>query len=125
MSNPATTSDIEARFRPLTTAEATNAQAYLDDAWALLVGRLPTLEANMTAGTVSTANVVRVVCTMVIRILRNPDGKSEESIDDYRYRRDAATASGSLYVTPEELADLIPVLQRRANSVRLVAYGEL
>lgn len=124
MPNPAVISDIEDRFRPLTTAEAINAAAYLDDAWAMLLSRLPNLEANMTAGTVSTANVVRVLANMVIRILRNPDGKSEEQIDDYRYRRDALISSGALTVTADELADLTPAVARRVNSVRLVAYGE-
>jgi len=124
MPNPATTSDIEERYRPLTAAETTNAQAYLEDAWWLLTGRLPSLEANITAGTVSTGNVVRVVANMVIRVLRNPDGKSEEQIDDYRYRRDALVSSGALTVTGDELADLTPAAVRRANSIRLVAYGD-
>lgn len=125
MPNPATTSDIVDRFRALTAAETGNAQAYLEDAWALVTGRLPSLEASMTAGTVSVANVVRVISAMVIRVLRNPDGKSEESIDDYRYRRDALVSSGVLAVTDEELADLTPAATRSRNSVRLVAYGEL
>lgn len=124
MPNPATTSDIVARFRPLITAEQANALAYLDDAWWLLTGRLKNLEANMTAGRVSQGNVVRVIANMVIRILRNPDGKLEESIDDYRYRRDALVASGALSVTDDELADLTPGASRRTNTVRLVAYGE-
>lgn len=124
MPNPATTSDIEERFRPLTPAETINATALLDDAWWLLTGRLPALEANMTAGSVSVGNVIRVVSNMVIRVLRNPDGKLEESIDDYRYRRDALVSSGALTVTDDELADLTPGAGRRVNSVRLVAYGE-
>lgn len=125
MPNPATTSDIVDRFRPLTAAETNNAQAYLEDAWALVTGRLPSLEANMTAGSVTVANVVRVISAMVIRVLRNPDGKSEESIDDYRYRRDSLVSSGILAVTDDELADLTPAATRSRNSVRLVAYGEL
>jgi len=124
MPNPATISDIEERFRPLTAAETVNAVAYLDDAWWMLTGRLPALEANITAGTVKVGNVVRVVSAMVIRILRNPDGKLEESIDDYRYRRDALISSGSLHVTGDELADLTPGAGRKTNSVRLVAYGD-
>lgn len=124
MPNPAVISDIEERFRPLTPAETINATAYLEDAWQLLLARLPNLEANMTAGTVTAANVVRVIANMVIRILRNPDGKSEEQIDDYRYRRDALISSGALIVSADELADLTPPADRRINSVRLVAYGE-
>jgi hypothetical protein len=124
MANPATVADIEARWRPLTAQETTNADALLADAWALLIARRPTLEADITAGTVSTENVVRVVVAMVLRVLRNPDGKLEESIDDYTYRRDSAVSTGSLYVTPDELADLTPG-RRRQRSVRLVAYGDV
>lgn len=123
MPNPATTADVEARWRPLSDDEYTNAEAFLDDAWWLLLSKRPTLEDDLTAGTVTEGNVVRVVSAMVLRILKNPDGKSEESIDDYRYRRDALMASGLLTVTPDELADITPG-RRRSRSVRLVAYAD-
>lgn len=125
MPNPAMLPDVQARFRPLTDQEQINGIAYLDDAWWLLTGRLPNLEANLTAGRVSEGNVIRVVSNMVVRVLRNPKGLLEESIDDYRYRRDALVSSGALHVTPEELADLTPGAGRLVNSVRLVAYGEV
>ena len=123
MANPATIADIEARWRPLSTQEAINAEAYLGDAWWLLQGRRPTLDADLTAGTVTEGNVVRIVTAMVLRILKNPDGKVEESIDDYRYRRDSLMASGLLSVTDDELADITPVRAKR-NSVRLVVHGD-
>lgn len=124
MSNPAKTDDIEARFyRDLDDRERMIAPQWLDDAWALLLGRRPSLEADMAAGTVASAAVVRVLVAMVSRVLSNPEGKSEESIDDYRYRRDSIVSSGVLHVTADELADVTPG-RRRRSSVRLVAYGE-
>lgn len=123
MANPASIADIEARWRPLAAAELTNASALLDDAWALLVGRRPNIESDLVAGAVSTGNVVRVVSAMVLRVLRNPDGKVEETIDDYRYKRDALLASGALHVTDDELADVTPG-RRRRSSIRLVTYGD-
>jgi hypothetical protein len=124
MANPATIPDLEDRWRPLSTDQETaNATALLADAWAMLLMRRPTLEADITAATVTTANVVRVVCAMVLRVLRNPDGLLEESLDDYRYRRDSAISAGALYVSSDELADLTPGRARR-NSVRLVVYGD-
>ncbi len=126
MPNPVTLMDLEARWRPLTPQQALNASAYLDDAWWMLTGRRSTLEADMAAGTVATGNVVRVVTAMVLRILRNPDGKLEESIDDYRYRRDALVSSGRLHVTADELADVTVASRRRlVRSVRLVANGDI
>jgi hypothetical protein len=123
MANPAVVADVAARWRPLTTQETTNATAFLGDAWALLLSRRPTLEADITAGTVTTANVVRVVVAMVLRILRNPDGWDQESIDDWSGRRNALIADGVLRVTPDELADITPGRATR-KSVRLVVYGD-
>ena len=123
MPNPATAADVAARWRTLSAEETTVATTLLDDAWLMLLGRLPSLEDNITAGTVTEANVVRVLATMVLRVLKNPDGKSEEAVDDYRYRRDSSLSAGLLYVTPDELADLTPS-RARQRSVRLVAYGD-
>lgn len=123
MANPTTITDLEDRWRPLTAQETTNATALLADAWAILLMRRPNLEADITAGTVTEANVVRVVSAMVLRVLRNPDGLLEESLDDYRYRRDSALSAGALYVSSDELADITPGRGRR-SSVRLVVYGD-
>lgn len=123
MPNPASTSDIEARWRALSEQEAINAETFLEDAWDLLLTKRPTLETDLTAGTVREGNVVRVVASMVLRVLRNPDGKVQESIDDYSYRRSEVTASGALFVTGDELADITPGRQRN-RSVRLVTLGD-
>lgn len=124
MPNPASTSDVESRFfRELTEREQSIADEWLDDAWDLLIGRRPTLEADMTAGTVRERTVIRVLVAMVGRIFANPEAKLEESIDDYRYRRDSVVSSGLLHVTTEELADITP--GRKVNrSMRLVVYGD-
>lgn len=123
---PAIPDDIEVRWRPLTDQERVTAAAYLSDAWELLLGRRPNLEADVTAGTVSTGNVIRVLVAMVKRVMLNPESKSEETIDDYRYKRDELVSSGILRVTDEELFDLTPAVSRaRSRSVRLIAYGEV
>lgn len=124
MPNPTIIADLEARWRPLSDLEKVNAQALLDDAWALLVGRRLDLEVDIAEDKVSTENVVRVVAAMVLRVMRNPDGFTSESLDDYTYRRDAVIASGVLHVTPEELGDLTPARKGRRHSVRLVVYGD-
>jgi len=125
MANPATVADLEARWRPLSDAEHVVAQAALGDAWALLTVQRPALDANLQAGAITSDAVVFVVCSMVLRALKNPDGKAEESVDDYRYKRDSSVASGALYASADELALVTPVTVARSRSVRLVAYGEL
>lgn len=126
MTSFATVTDLEERWRPLTDAERSVAQAVLTDAWeAVLLPQRPNLPAQVAAGVVSERTVRFVLCSMVLRVLRNPDGKVQESIDDYRYQRDAAVSSGSLYASVDELAMLAPAAGRaRSRSVRLVAYGE-
>lgn len=123
MPNPATISDLESRWRPLSAQETTNAETFLVDAWAELLSRRPNLEADIAAGTISSENVIRVVSAMVLRILKNPGGYDQESIDDWSGRRNALLADGILRVTSEELALLSPgrVIRR---SVRLVKYGD-
>lgn len=125
MANPATVDDIESRWRSLTKAETLNAVSYLDDAWWLLTARRPSLEANLTAGTVRAENVRRVLAWMVIRVLMNPEGYDSESIGDYTYRRNELVASGRLHVTDDELAAVSPNGGRRSGSVRLIAHGDV
>jgi hypothetical protein len=105
MPNPATIADVEQRWRPLTSAEEfAKVEALLADAWTLLKAKVPLIEERLADETLDAALVVFVVCAMVIRVMRNPDGYRRESIEDYLYERDAASASGSLMVTDDELA---------------------
>jgi hypothetical protein len=124
MANPATSTDVENRWRSLTPDEVVIVETLLDDAWAMLRRRRPTLEADIAASTVSEADAVRILANMVLRVMKNPEGKRSEQIDDYSYTRDNTLSSGELYVTAEELADLTPEGYRRSKSVRLVAHGD-
>jgi hypothetical protein len=117
--NPVVTADIEARFRALTDAEETTAQALIDDAWAVLLMMVPDIEARMTAGSTSTEAVVFVMSAMVLRVLRNPNGVRSWSVDDYSETRDSSLAAGSLYASPEE----IRLLTGRASSTRSGAFS--
>lgn len=112
MANPAFTPDIEARWRPLSAQETINAQTFLDDAWVMFRRHFDLLgvdvEASIAADTDLAADVVRVLVTAVLRVMKNPDGLSQESIDDYTYRRDEATSAGLLYFTADELDGLVP-----------------
>jgi hypothetical protein len=124
--NPVEVSHVVARYPgTLTPAQQVNAEAYLSDIWSIVLSRRPLIEDYMTATTVPTSEVIRVVSNAVVRKLLNPEGKSEESIDDYRYKY-GGDRLGDLYLTDEDLADLTPPYTGvgRHNSVRLVAYGE-
>jgi hypothetical protein len=126
MSNPVTPSDVANRWRPLTDDETLLAYSLLDDAWSLLKGRDATIDARTTAGTLDVGLLRMVETAMVLRVMKNPDGKKQEAIDDYSWTRDNAVSAGLLYVTDEELALLrAPYTKTTRGSIRLVAYGEL
>lgn len=114
MANPASIADLVSRWRPLSAQETTNGQTFLDDAWRMLKravekagGDLETLIAADTTGDLQ-AEAVRVMATAVLRVMKNPDGKRQESIDDYSWQRDEAVSSGLLYFADDELDSLVP-----------------
>lgn len=109
MPNPVIPSDLAARWRPLSVEEEEVAQALIDDAWAVLLARVPGIEARMSAGTLSDALVRKVESAMVLRVLRNPEGLRQFSIDDGSYTRDQALSSGLLYLADNEAAELTTV----------------
>lgn len=105
MANPATVDDLVKRsLRPLSPAEQTVGQEMLDDAWAILLSQKPFVDAKQQEDASFRRVVVQILCAMVIRVLNNPDGKFEESGDDYSYRRDSAVSTGALYLSEAELA---------------------
>jgi len=124
MLNPTTIEDVENRWRPLTGQLRTNCEAFLDDAWWLLTDKVPDLEEQVTNGKIAVGNIRRLIAHVVRRILINPEGLLEEEIDDYRKRRDTLVSSGRLYITQDEINELLPGTRQRTSSRRLVAYGE-
>ena len=103
MASPATVTDLSNRsLRTLTSAQVTVGGFLLDDAWSVIGAKLPSAIDRVTTGTAFKALVVQVQCAMVLRVLNNPDGKFEESSDDYSYRRDQAVSTGMLYLSDAE-----------------------
>ncbi|MFJ9628090.1 Gp19/Gp15/Gp42 family protein [Streptomyces sp. NPDC101175] len=107
----ATLEDIGNRLgRDLTAEEQRRATANLEDATALILDRFPQYEAAPTAVS------KKVACAMVLRVLTNPDGKRQESIDDYSYTVDSSRSRGEVYLSDEEMDELRPP-QKRAFSI--------
>lgn len=112
---------IESRWRELTAAESTVAVQLLEDAAAIIAARVPTADSRALSGELDALLIERVQAAMVIRVLSNPDGKRQESIDDYSWVRDNAVSAGLLYITSEEVALLLPT-RARARSVTLQTH---
>lgn len=104
----ATPTDVQERWRTLTDAESDVAAVIILDAEEILRSRIPDLDTRLADETLSTDLVIGVICRMVLRVMRNPDGKVSESIDDYTYRRSDAVADGSLYLSDVDANLLSP-----------------
>jgi hypothetical protein len=108
MIGPATGTDLGSRsLRVLSAHELTVGATLLNDAWGIIVNRVPGIEArfaNYPEGETLRALIIQVQTSMVLRVLYNPEGKLSETQDDYSYRLDSATSTGSLYLSDAELA---------------------
>lgn len=102
MSNPAQVQDLADRWRPLSSAEQINGATFLADAWGMALTRRASLDTDVTTDSVLRQEMIRVQCAAVLRVMRNPDGKRTESIDDYSWTRDQAVSAGLLYFTDDE-----------------------
>ncbi|MFD6421038.1 hypothetical protein [Streptomyces sp. NPDC060198] len=99
----ATPEDLADRLgRDLTPTEERQAPVLIGDATAVILDRFPRY------GTAPTVVSTKVACAMVLRVLRNPDGKRQETIDDYSYTIDSSRSSGEIYLTPSEIEELRP-----------------
>lgn len=118
--------DVQVRLgRSLSTAEEAQVTAWIEDLEAIVLQRVPDLRERIDAGTISEAIVRSVLCSAIIRVMRNPGGLRQrtESIDDYSLTEtiDSSLSTGALYLTDEEWDLLLPVVSGGAFSIRL--YG--
>lgn len=112
-------SDVQIRLgRELTPAEQVQVDAWLSDIESTIIARIPNLGALVAAGTLLAATIVKIEAAAVIRVLRNPDGKLTERIDDYSWTRDSSTATGQLALLDSEWAELTPDVATDAFTIR-------
>ena len=109
----ATVSDVEVRYgRTLTTAEAAQVSAWIDDLEAEILERIPALEALVLLGRPTLGTLKRVISAAIIRKLQNPSGLRTRTvaIDDYSTTEtvDSANSAGYLGLTDDEWSLLLP-----------------
>ena len=119
--------DVQVRLgRALTVAEEAQVEAWIEDLEAIVLQRVPDLQERIDSGAISSAIVRSVLCSAIIRVMRNPGGLRQrtESIDDYSLTEtvDSSLSTGALYLTDEEWGLLLPVVSGGAFSTRF--YGE-
>lgn len=99
----ATPEDVAARLgRELDTDEETLVEARLGDVELILKSRIPDLDDKATESAFYEAVVVLVESEAVLRLIRNPDGYTQETDGNYSYTISRAVASGKLEILPEE-----------------------
>ncbi|WP_333770940.1 hypothetical protein [Streptomyces sp. IBSBF 2435] len=99
MADFATADDVNARLlgRDLTAAERAKVPNLLADASAIMRREVPGLDQPAPPAT-----ALGVCCAMVLRVVTNPEGKRQQSIDDYSYTTDSARSTGLLYLSDAE-----------------------
>ncbi|NWJ71711.1 hypothetical protein HX744_14490 [Pseudonocardia sp. ICBG1122] len=99
----ATTDDVLVRHLGEMTPEAEAAiEVRLDDVEALIKVRIPDLQEKVSSGAINLSLVVLVESEAVLRLLRNPDGYTQETDGNYSYTLSAAVASGRLEIREDE-----------------------
>lgn len=101
--------DVEATWRQLSAEETGVAAVLLERVSALIRASVTDVDTRIAADPDLALIARGVAVDAVLRVLRNPDGKIQEAIDDYSYRRADPVADGALYLTDRELAQLAPV----------------
>jgi hypothetical protein len=101
----ATADDVAAGWRTLTAEEQARATVLLERAAALIRTTVPSVPARLTAGTLDPAVLLTVSVNMVQRVLRNPDGVTQQMLGpaSVTYDRDD---SGALFLSAADLAAL-------------------
>lgn len=81
-------------------------QEKIDEAVRLLLRKIPTIQSRIAAGTLDPLFVRDKVVGAVLRVLRDPEGMQSETEGNYSYKRNPIVASGNIWFTKDELADL-------------------
>jgi hypothetical protein len=119
----ATVNDVEVRYgRALTTAEAAQVTAWIDDLESEIGERIPGLPALVLGGRPTSGTLRRVISAAIIRKLQNPSGLRTRTvaIDDYSTTEtvDAANSAGYLGLTDAEWSLLLPSGSGEAFTIR-------
>lgn len=123
---PATPTDLSDRsLTPLTAEQLSVGAVKLDDAYIQIIAAIPSVATRLAAVPADDtflSLVVQVQCAAVIRFLNNPDGKYQETVDDYSFSRDKAVATGEVYISDSELA-LLSATGGSVNAFTITPVG--
>ena len=103
MATYASVDDVRLRYEaPIPEAQIEFVEQKLNDAEMILASRIGDIAAQITAATISVTAVRFVLCNMVMRVLRNPQGMRTQMAGPFSYTADREIAAGRLYVSRED-----------------------
>ena len=102
--------DVEARWRPLSSAESQVAETLLDDASDMIRVRWPDMDARLQDGGVQQTTLVRVVSGMVRRAMMNRDVEGvtqmQQTTGPFSDGATFANPNNNLYLTADDIRAL-------------------
>lgn len=95
--------------------------ALILDAEAVILSEYPAIQGRITAGTLSEATVVMVVCRMVSRLLRNPEGLTywQQQTGPFGQARNYGSSGSDIWLTNDEEELLAPKKRGKAYELNL------
>lgn len=123
----ATPQDVIDRWvGPGAPTDADLVQALINDAEAVILAEFPKIQDRITANTLSQGTVVMVVCRMVSRVLRNPEGLSylQQNTGPFGQGKNyGANAGVDIWLTGDEEELLAPKRKGKAFEVDLAPFA--
>lgn len=75
------------------------------------------IQERLDGGRLAEVTYQAVICEAVLRVARNTDGYRSEQEGNYQYEQDATVASGKLFFTDENEADLTGIHPRKSSRI--------
>ena len=108
----ANTSDVELRWRSLSTSEQPIAETLIDDASDMIRVRWPDIDSRVAGGSVSTTTMVRIVAGMVRRAMMNRDSEGvtqqQQTAGPFSQGATYSNPNNNLYLSADDIRQLDP-----------------
>lgn len=93
----ATVEDVAARYEGvLTESQQHWVETLLGDAEQIMRESAPSMDARIASGVLDTATVVRIACTLVLSVVRNPSGFVSQTAGEFSYQYPSGTTGAGL-----------------------------
>lgn len=117
----ATVGEVEAQFGKLSPGQTALTSTLLRAASKLIRSRFPKIDAQIAAGVLDPEVVALAAVSMVLRVLRNPQGLRSEAVGPFSRAYDTSAAAGLVVLTADEESILVPARARTGRAGTIMA----